>query len=57
MRLLDLILQDKSFRVQNNCNNFVTKDGTTVKYGNLDTSTEKLRTNDFIGQNLVGLNF
>lgn len=57
MRLLDLILQDKSFRVQNNRNNFVTKDGATVKYGNLDTSTEKLRTNDFIGQNLVGLNF
>ena len=42
-KLLDLLLQDKSFRDQSNRNNFVLKDGTTVKYVNLDTPIEKLR--------------
>ena len=42
-KFFDLILQDKSFLGQNNRNNFILKDGTTVKYVNLDTSMKKLR--------------
>ena len=41
--MLDLILQDKSFRDQKTRNNLVLKDGATVKYVNLDTSIKKLR--------------
>ena len=42
-KLLDLILQDKSFRDQNNHNNLVLKDGITVRHVNIDTSIEKVR--------------
>ena len=42
-KLFDQVLQDPSFREQNNRNNFVLKDGTALKYVNIDTSVEKLR--------------
>ena len=46
--LSDLILQVKSFRDQNNRNNCVLNNVTTVKYVNIDTSIKKLRKNILI---------
>ena len=42
-KLLDLVLQGKTFWDQNNRKNFVLKDRAIVKYANLGTSIEKQR--------------